>query len=147
MSRRKVDHRLIKTRRSYTVEQLARLLGCHKNSVRVWLRQGLETLDAKRPLLIHGSAARKFLEAKRQSNKHKCGPAELYCFGCRAPRMPADRRATYSTNPSQAALLVACCWQCGTHMFKRVSARSLPKLQELLDLKINEPGETPKLAA
>jgi hypothetical protein len=30
MSRRKVDHRLIKTRRSYTVEKLAQLLGCHK---------------------------------------------------------------------------------------------------------------------
>ena len=147
MSRRKVDHRLIKIRRSYTVEQLAHLLGCHKNTVRSWLRQGLETLDAKRPLLIQGSTARGFLEAKRRSTKRRCKPDELYCLRCHAPRVPADRRAVYSAIPRQAPLLTGRCGECGTHMFKRVPARSLPSLQSTLDLQINEPEETPKLAA
>ena len=147
MSRRKVDHRLIKTRRSYTVEQLAQLLGCHKNTVRSWLRQGLDTLDAKRPLLIHGSAARGFLEAKRRSTRHRCKPDQLYCLRCHAPRTPADRRAIYSAMPRQAPLLTGHCGECGTHMFKRVGAQSLPSLQIALDLQINEPEETPKLAA
>ena len=147
MSRRKLDHRLIKIRRSYTVEQLANLLGCHKNSVRLWLRQGLEALDGKRPLLIHGSAARTFLEAKRRSNKHRCRTDELYCFRCHAPRTPTDRRAIYSARPGQAALLTGSCAECGTPMFKRVSAQSLPGLRKALDLQINEPEETPKLAA
>ena len=147
MSRRKINPRLIKTRRSYTVEQLAQLLGCHKNSVRSWLRQGLETVDAKRPLLIHGSAARKFLEARRRSKKHRCRLEELYCFRCQTPRALADRRAIYLARPGQAALLTGHCAECGTHMFKRVSAQSLPSLRTALDLEINEPEETPKLAA
>jgi hypothetical protein len=146
MTRRKINPRLIKTRRSYTVEKLAQLLGCHKNSVRSWLRQGLEPLDTKRPLMIHGSAARKFLEAKRRSKKRRCRPDELYCFRCQTPRALADRRAIYSAKPGQAALLNGRCAECGTPMFKRVSAQSLPSLRTALDLEINEPEETPKLA-
>lgn len=147
MSRRNVDHRLIKTRRSYTVEKLAQLLGCHKNTVRSWLRQGLETLDATRPLLIHGSVARAFLEARKRSTKRRCRVDELYCLSCHAPRLPANRRANYSTRPHQAPLLSGQCGQCGTHMFKRVSAGSLSTIQTALDLQIDEPEKTPKLAA
>lgn len=147
MSRRRVNHRLIKIHRSYTVEQLAQLLCCHKNTVRLWLRQGLEALDRKRPVLIHGGAAREFLEAKRRATKQRCREDELYCLACHAPRPPAHRRAVYQPRPHQAALLTACCADCGTHMFKRVSASSLPSLRKALDLQINEPGETPKLAA
>ena len=147
MSRRRVNYRLIKIRRSYTVEQLAHLLGCHKNSVRLWLRQGLETLDGKRPLLIQGSDARRFLEAKKRSRKQRCKPDELYCLKCHAARAPADRRAIYSARARQAALLTAHCRDCGTRMFKRVSPLALPSLRKALDLQINEPEETPRLVA
>jgi hypothetical protein len=149
MSRRhRADPRRIKIHRSYTVEQLAQLLDCHKNSVRSWLKQGLEPLDdGKRPLLIQGREARRFLETKRQSKKRRCRPHELYCLHCRDARLPAARQAEYWRAPGQAGLLTAECAECGTQMFKRVSERSLPKLQELLDLKVQEAEETPKLAA
>lgn len=149
MSRgRRADPRRIKIHRSYTVEQLAQLLGCHKNSVRQWLKQGLEFLDdGKRPLLIQGSVARRFLEARRRSRKRRCQPHELYCLRCQEPRAPAALQAHYRAAPGQAGLLSAACSVCGTAMFKRVAESSLTVLEQSLDLKISEGEETPKMAA
>lgn len=146
--RRRVDPRRIKIHRSYTVEQLAQLLGCHKNSIRLWLKQGLEPLDdGKRPMLIQGCVARRFLETRKQSRKRPCLPHELYCLRCQAPREPTDRQATYTPNRGQSGLLSASCGECGTAMFKRVSELSFCAAQQTLDVKIQETEETPKLAA
>lgn len=146
--RRRVDPRRIKIHRSYTVEQLATLLGCHKNSVRLWLKQGLETLnDGRRPLLIHGSVARRFLENRRRSRKRRCQAHELYCLRCQEPRIPAAYQAHYQASAGQPGLLIGSCSECGTKMFKRVSESSLLALQQALVLQIHEAEETPKLAA
>ena len=146
--RRRVDSRRIKIHRSYTVEQLAKLLDCHKNSVRLWIKQGLQVLgDGKRPFLIQGSVAKRFLEVRRQARKRRCKPDELYCLRCQEPRLPVARRAQYRVTPGQAGLLIGACDQCGTQMFKRVSESSVFALQVSLALQIYEPEETPKLAA
>ena len=146
--RRRVDPRRIKIHRSYTVEQLAQLLGCHKNSVRLWLKQGLETLDdGKRPLLIQGSVARQFLETRRRSRKHRCQLHELYCLRCQEPRAPEALRAHYLVIPGQADLMSADCSVCAARMFKRVADNSLAALEQSLELKICEGEETPKMAA
>ena len=149
MSRRRpVDPRRIKNHRSYTVEQLAQLLDCHKNSVRLWIKQGLEVLDdGRRPLMIQGSVARQFLEEKRRSKKRQCLPHELYCLSCRKPRVPTDRKAFFRPSRARAGLLEATCSTCGTRLFKCMSATSLATLQGSLDVKIYETEETPKLAA
>ena len=63
---------------SYTVEEIARLLGCHKQSVRNWIKLGLVTLDdGKRPLLIQGAVARAYLEERKRNAKRRCQPDEL----------------------------------------------------------------------
>jgi hypothetical protein len=143
-----VDPRRIKIHRSYTVEQLARVLGCHKNSIWLWLKKGLEPLnDGKRPLLIQGSEARRFLETKRRGRKRRCQVHELYCLRCREPRSAVRNRAHYSSSVAGPALLIAQCSVCGTRTFKRVSARSLSELERSFDLQIHEAEETPKLAA
>src|SRR5690349_23504690 len=131
--RKRVDPRRIKIHRSYTVEQLARLLGCHKNSVWLWLKQGLEPLDdGKRPLMIHGAVARRFLEGKKRAKKRRCRTDELYCLRCREPRVPASREAHCKVSPGQAGLLRAACSECGTAMFKRVAETTLPALRQSL---------------
>jgi hypothetical protein len=143
-----VDPRRIKIHRCYTVEQLARALSCHKNAVWLWLKDGLESLgDGKRPIMIHGSVARRFLEERRKVRKRRCKPNELYCFRCREPRQPQAALATFEPSTASAGRLVGMCSDCGTRMFKRVSTKSLSELETLLTLKIHEPEMTPKLAA
>jgi Helix-turn-helix domain len=43
--------RLVKIHRSYTVEEVARILQKHKNTVRAWIKQGLRPIDGRRPIL------------------------------------------------------------------------------------------------
>ena len=54
MGKRHSNHRLVKIHRNYTVEEIAKLFGIHKNTVRNWVKDGLATIDDKRPMLILG---------------------------------------------------------------------------------------------
>ena len=52
---RRPDGRRAKSLRSYSIDEIARLLGVHRNTVRHWIRNGLPVLDDRRPNLILGS--------------------------------------------------------------------------------------------
>src|SRR5271169_349587 len=69
MGKRRPDYRLVKIHRNYTVEEITRLFGTHKNTVRAWVRAGLPTSDGKRPILILGSELAGYLKARRTKNK------------------------------------------------------------------------------
>ncbi len=45
MARRRVDPRRIRTHFAYTVEEAARSLGVHKNTIRAWIKDGLPVAD------------------------------------------------------------------------------------------------------
>lgn len=78
--KRKFNPRLAKIHQSYTVEEAARLFGVHKQTVRNWISSGLPVLASKRPILIHGSDHRTFHQQRRQKQRQKCSPGELFCL-------------------------------------------------------------------
>src|SRR5271165_6576292 len=86
LRKRRPNYRLVKIHRNYTVEEIARLFGAHKNTVRHWIKSGLKTLDRRRPLLVHGSDLSVFLRDRKQKKKRPCQPGEFYCLRCRAPK-------------------------------------------------------------
>lgn len=146
--RQRIDPRRIKIHISYTVEDLARLLGCHKRSVRNWLKQGLAALnDGRRPLLIQGAVARAFLEARRRTGRRPCKPDELYCLSCREPRIPSKDTLSLETHDPAPAMLSGNCSTCGTRMFKRVSAGLASSLQERMLPEAETGARTLKQAA
>jgi len=101
------------------------MFGVHKNAVREWLRSGLPKVDQRRPILILGRQLASFLLARQAQKRQPCGPGELYCFHCRAPRRPFDREAKYLPLTSQSGNLKASCIDCGTRMYRRVSLSKL----------------------
>lgn len=140
---RRIDYRRIKSLRSYEVGELAALLDCHKNTVRHWIKDGLPTLnDGRRPILVHGSDARDYLERKRQGRRHKCRPEEMYCFGCRQPRRPALGMVDFKPTSATGGLLSGICGECSTLMFRRASRASLGRLSGLLEVKFMEADES-----
>jgi squalene cyclase len=147
-SRQRIDPRRIKIHLSYTVEDLALLLGCHKQSVRNWLKKGLEALDdGHRPLLIQGTVARAYLEARRRRAKQRCKPHELYCLSCRRPRAAAEKSLALTLMEVGSGMLSGLCSICETRMFKRVSAGAAVALGGQLEQLAEASGPTLKQAA
>jgi hypothetical protein len=145
--RRRPNPRLAKIHRSYTVDEVARVFGLHKNSVRQWIKKGLPVIGGKRPILIHGRDLRSFLEARRQQQKRTCQPGQIYCMRCRAAKRPAIDWAEYKPITETLGNLVGICPDCDAIMNRCVSLAKLGQLRGSLDISfppaLRHIGETP----
>ena len=97
----------------------------HKNTVRGWLKSGLETVDDRRPTLVLGRKLSVFLHARRQRVRQRCRPGQFYCLRCRAPREPASRQAHYVPITQTSGNLRGICSDCGSQIYRRVSLDKL----------------------
>jgi len=124
-----------KTGISYDIAEIAKLFGVHRNTARQWLREGPETIDDRRPLLIHGAALKAFLAERQRARKHVCGRGEFFCFKCRAPRTAYEGMADVAGCTAKIAKLTAMCAVCETEMHRTVRRADLGKLALVLNLK------------
>lgn len=97
----------------------------HKNTVRGWLKSGLETVDDRRPTLVLGRKLSAFLHARRQRARQRCRPGQFYCLRCRAPREPASGQAQYVPITRTSGNLRGICPDCGSRINRRVSLHKL----------------------
>lgn len=134
MAKRHPNYRLVKIHRSYTVEEVAKLFGVHKNTVRTWLKNGLATIDGKRPTLIHGQVLYTFLQAKRVKHKRPCKTGEMYCVRCRAPKVPAGGMVEYQPVSETLGNLIAICPDCEAMMNRRSSLARLALIRSQMDI-------------
>ena len=136
---KRLNPRRVKIHRNYSVEEAAMLLGVHKNTVRSWLKAGLQPVDNLRPILILGRQLSSFLHARRKEKIQRCGPGQFYCFRCRAPKTSAACKAEYlSITPTSGNLRGTCC--CGTRMYRRVSIEKLAAVAG--DLQVTMPVDS-----
>jgi excisionase family DNA binding protein len=139
MSRTRLNPRLAKLHRSYTVEEVARLYGLHRNTVRSWIkRDGLPTIDGGRPVLIRGADLRVFLDTRRRAAKRPCPPGTLYCFKCRAPRAPALGMADFVVGERRAGNIAALCETCGASVHRGARRSALAAILPGIEVRIVE---------
>jgi len=138
MRKRRPNYRLVKTHRSYTVEEVARLFGTHKNTVRGWVKAGLPTCDSNRPMLILGCDLAAYLHARRTKNKRPCKLGEIYCVRCRAPKQPAGDMAEYLPITASLRNLIGICPDCEGMIYRRASLEKLPAIQGNLEITFSE---------
>ncbi len=125
---------LAKIHRNYTVEEVAQLFSVHKNTVRIWIKDGLATVDQKRPLLIRGSSLREYLQDKRTATKQKCQSYEIYCLRCRAPQRPAENMVDYEIINVTTGRLIGLCPHCNNIINKYLRIDQLEDIQGKLDI-------------
>ena len=126
----------VKLHRNYTIEDIADLFQLHKNTVRMWVKQGLPVIDSNRPMLILGSDLREYLQSKRKAKKTPCKLNEFYCVSCKAPKKPALNMAEFKAINEQTGRLIGLCPTCGSVMNKFVSQSKLPTIQKKLEVTI-----------
>jgi hypothetical protein len=143
MANRRLNHRLAKIHRSYTVEEVATLFGVHRNTVREWIRRGLPTCDSKRPQLILGWQLADWVRTRRQGMKRSCQPGELYCVRCRTPQRPAGDVVEYRPLTVTLGTLVGICPSCESLMYRRVNAAKVAQACGSLSLSL--PHASPHL--
>ena len=122
------NHRLVKTHRTYTVEEIASLFHVHRNTAREWVKRGLPTCDDRWPMLILGPELAAFLQARRLKNRQTCSPGELYCVRCRAPRTPAGNMAEYQPRTETLGTLIGICSQCDCLMYRAVTSEDARRI-------------------
>jgi len=143
MATRRPNHRLLKHRRTYTVEELAHRLSVHENTVRAWYTDGLESIDDGRPMLFRGDAVSAFLQKRRAGKKQPCGVGRLYCLPCRTPREPAGGMLDYVPSSLTAGSLSGLCPACHCMMFRRVARERVAEVAGGLEVQF--PRAEPRL--
>lgn len=138
MARTRFNPKRVKINFSYRIEQIARLLGVHKNTVRAWLKAGLETIDDGRPAMVQGRVLRAFLERKRTSNRYVCPPGTLPCMKCRAARRPALGMVDFVPFTPSSGNLRALCEECGTLIHRTANRAQVSALMPNLEVRMVE---------
>lgn len=138
MPAKRVDPRRIKLHRPYAVDEAARALGVHRNTVRRWIKLGLAAMTSKRPTLILGSELRAFLDGRRRRRKRPCAPGTIYCFKCRGPSRPALGMVDYVPHSPTGGDLNALCETCGTEMHRRVARASIGLAMPGIEVRFRE---------
>lgn len=132
---KRVDYRRVKSHRSYTYQQAARLLGVHERTVKGYRAKGLFVLTDQRPHLIPGKDLRAFVKKAKEADKKPCGAGELYCFSCRKPSSPAgDAVELIHDQNGLASNLTAHCHVCNSKMNQRASDRTIATFRRLYDV-------------
>lgn len=130
-----------KLNRSFTAPEIAAKAGVHLQTVRNWLKGGLQPIDGQRPRLVSGHELRRFLAEKRSRAKSPCQPDELFCLPCRKPQRPYEGIADF-LDMGASGRLTGLCPACGRIMHKRVPLQSLSLLGNLLSIKHMNPSKS-----
>ena len=142
MRNRKLSRQKIHIHRNYTVEEVARALGNHRQTVRRWIKLGtLPALKDQKPMLILGTDLVAFIEA-RNKPKPRMELHHCRCFKCQAPRGPAFSSIEYHPNNDRSGNLHALCDVCGTVMHKHFSAGELDALRLIVEVTVVHADET-----
>ena len=138
MPARRANPQRIKLHRSYSVAELEKRLGVHKNTVRLWQQAGLKPIDASRPMLFQGVVLKAFLAKRNASRKRPCSPGTIFCFRCREPRRPANGALDYMAATPLSGQLRAQCEACGAMMHQRIRRADLATKMQGLHIQIRE---------
>jgi hypothetical protein len=128
------NFRAIRSARSYTIPEIADVLGVSIGTVRGWVRAGLPALVAQRPILVIGSELREFLETRRVNAKATLEVDQLYCLTCKSPRRPFGLMVDLYGQSPKTARLQGLCELCGGTCNRMISCQQIDRFASIFDI-------------
>lgn len=127
---------LVKSKRSYTIKEIAQIYDLHIRTVQQWLKEGLEPINSLvKPYLIQGEDLRIFLKKRMQKFKRKLDWNEIYCTKCRCPRKSFPDRLTFHISDKKLgkhfkqAIIIGKCENCGRPLIRFSSDRIIEEMK------------------
>ena len=132
--KRTFNTRLIRQSYSYEINEVADLFGIHPNSVGIWLREGLVSIDGHRPTMIHGSDLADFVNRRQAARKRSCRPTEFYCCRCRLPKARWENLVDVEIQDERRLILKAVCSECGGALNRIGTVKKLEEYRTLFEI-------------
>jgi hypothetical protein len=134
MSKRLYHHNKVKYGRSYDKDDICALFDIHPQTVQAWIKkQGLKTIDNKKPSLVYGWDLIEFL--KRKNNKDKCPTQfnEMYCFQCSLAR-PIFKKSVRFEEKHNGLFVQGRCRQCKSVMSQNYKLKDFQKIKRIFNV-------------
>lgn len=136
MSKRLYPHNKLRYWYTYDIDEICfhfKNTGLHTQTVRKWIKNGLQAIDGKRPFLIYGYDLIIYLKAHNQ--RHKCNVEfdQLYCMKCQDAR-PALQRQLRLIKKARFFQAKAICRTCKTTMLKNYKLADYAQLKRIFKL-------------
>ncbi len=132
--KRKINLNHIKQNYVYSVVDICEDFGKHKNTVMNWKKEGLKTIDNKKPYFFHGTDLREFLKQKQDSQKSKCQDDELFCTKCQKPQKPFGNLVDIFVRTKNRLNLQGLCSVCNCKMNKGFKRKNLALIKKTFDV-------------
>jgi hypothetical protein len=132
----------VKANRCYSYQDAADALDVSYVTVRSWARQGLTVMADTRPVLILGNDLKEFLTRRNARRRRSLASGELYCFTCKAARLPKNLVALYRPQSPRSGRLEGVCNVCDRRLFRMASLRTLPGLSGPVKIQIYRNKDT-----
>lgn len=120
---------------TYSFKDIAKLFGCNIATVRRWRRDGLPVMDNTKPILVHGSELKTWLEARQKARRRPCAPDEIYCLGggCRTGRRPAIGSVRIRKSNQTVGMIEAQCAVCGKNMRRGYAMADQAEIEKVFE--------------
>jgi len=133
---RNYNHRLIRSKRTYSCGEIARIYGISVNTVRKWRRKGLKEIDNSKPYLIYGEEIIRFFKSIKAKRRIKIETGKFNCFRCRTTRrskhnkIRIEFRETKFTDDNRQVDIRGFCEKCNCKLSQFTSEN---RLKEMID--------------
>lgn len=122
--KRKYNPKKVRRNYTYSVEDIAELLGVSAMTVFRWIsEEGLKRIPETKKYFVHGSHLIEFLIKKNIKNKKPCQDGEIYCCKCRKPRNPHAHSLKFKKLSNQTVRISGKCGVCAAAINKVVSGK------------------------
>lgn len=123
------------------MKMIAKLFDIDRNTVRKWVKDGLQPIDQSKPIVIHGSVLKVWLDKRQADRKRPCQDGEIYCPKHRKPKRLA--LGSFYLEPTNTLKLSAKgkCEDCGTTLTRHDATCNREKVIALFDYAAGEKTE------